>query len=127
MTGPFIVVSRSRPKPGKGDPYAAWCEEFMPFVEENEPRMLALNIYESEDHTSSVVVQVHPDAESMEYHLKLFAEKLSEMFDFIDVEGVELYGPVSPALNEWVTHGIEGLPVTQHPVHRAGFTRLQGA
>lgn len=127
MTGPFIVISRSRSKPGRAEPYAAWCEAFTPLVEENEPRLLAFNIYESEDHTSSVVVQVHPDAESMEYHLKLFAEKVGEVFDYVDVEGVELYGPPSPALTDWVNHGIEGLPVTQHPVHRAGFTRLQGA
>lgn len=127
MTGPFIVISRTRAKPGKAATYAAWCEEFVPKVEEDEPRLLAFNIYESEDHASSVVVQVHPDAESMEYHLKLFAEKVAEIHDLVDVEVVELYGPPSPALTEWVTHGIEGLPVTQHPVRRAGFTRLQGA
>lgn len=126
MTGPFIVISRSRPKPGKGEPYASWCEQFTPLVEDNEPRLLAFNVYESEDHASSVVVQVHPDAESMEYHLKLFTAKVSEAFDYIDVDSVELYGPPSPALTEWVKHGIEGLSVTQHPVHRAGFTRLQG-
>lgn len=127
MTGPFIVISRSRAKPGKAEPYARWCEEFTPLAEENEPRLLAFNIYESEDHESSVVVQVHPDAESMEYHLKLFGEKVTEVFDFVDVEGVELYGALSSALLEWVNHGIQGLPITQHPVHRAGFTRLQGA
>jgi hypothetical protein len=127
MTGPFIVISRSRLKPGRAESYAAWCEAITAFVEENEPRLLAFNIYESEDHTSSVVVQIHPDAESMEYHLKLCADKLGEMFDYIDVDGVELYGPTSPALTEWVNHGIEGLPVTKNPVHRAGFTRLQGA
>lgn len=126
MTGPFIVISRSRPKPGKGEPYASWCEQFTPLVEDNEPRLLAFNIYESENHASSVVIQVHPDAESMEYHLKLFTAKVSEAFDYIDVDSVELYGPPSPALTEWVKHGIEGLSVTQHPVHRAGFTRLQG-
>lgn len=126
MTGPFIVISRTRAKPGQAEAYAAWCEQFVPLVEENEPRLLAFNVYESDDHGSSVVVQVHPDAESMEYHLKLFAEKVSEIFDDVDVESVELCGPPSPALAEWVRHGIEGLPVMQHPVHRAGFTRLQG-
>lgn len=85
-----------------------------------------LSYDESDDHGSSVVVQVHPDAESMEYRLKLFAEKVSEVFADVDVESVELCGPPSPALTEWVSHGIEGLPVMQHPVHRAGFTRLQG-
>ncbi len=124
MTGPFIVISRSRTKPGKAEAYSAWCEDFVPVVEEKEPRLLAFNIYESDDHSMSVVVQVHPDAESMEYHLKLLGEKVGETFDYVDVESVELCGPPSPWVTEWANHGIEGLNVVLHPVLRAGFTRL---
>ena len=36
---------------------------------------------------------IHPNAESMEYHLKLSTEKGSDVFDYIDVESVELSGP----------------------------------
>src|SRR5215203_868669 len=110
MSGPFIMMSKYRIKPGKADAYAAWSADMFGDVEEQEPRLLAFNVWESADHTSSVVIQVHPDAESFEY---------------IDVEGVEIYGPPSPFVEQFVTHGVPGMPVTVHPLHKAGFTRLQ--
>lgn len=127
MSGPFIVMSKSRIKPGKADAYAAWSADMFRDVEEQEPRLLAFNIWESDDHTSSVVIQVHPDAESFEYHLKLFGERVRETFDYIDLDGVEIYGAPSPFVEHFVTHGLSGLLVTVHPLHKAGFTRLQGA
>lgn len=125
MSGPFIMMSKSRIKPGKAEAYAAWCADMFRDVEEQEPRLLAFNLWESEDHTSSVVIQVHPDAESFEYHLKLFGERVKETFGYIDVEGLEIYGAPSPFVEQFVTHGVPGMPVTVHPVHKAGFTRLQ--
>ena len=125
MSGPFIMMSKSRIRPGKADAYAAWSADMFGDVEEQEPRLLAFNVWESADHTSSVVIQVHPDAESFEYHLKLFGERVKEAFDYIDVEGVEIYGPPSPFVEQFVTHGVPGMPVTVHPLHKAGFTRLQ--
>ena len=50
---------------------------------------------------------------------------MREAFDYIDVEGVEIYGPPSPFVEQFVTHGVPGMPVTVHPLHKAGFTRLQ--
>jgi hypothetical protein len=126
MSGPFIVISRSRIKPGKAEPYAQWCADMFRDVEEDEPRLLAFNQWASENHSSSVVIQVHPDAESFEYHLKLFGERVKETFEYIDVEGVELYGPPSPFVKEFATHGVPGMPVTLHPLHTVGFTRLGG-
>ena len=127
MSGPFILISKSRIKPGKSVAYAAMCADMFRDIEEQEPRLLAFNIWESEDHTSSVVIQLHPDAESFEYHLKLFGERVKEAFDYVDIEGVEIYGPPSPFIEQFVTHGAPGMSVTVHPLHKAGFTRLRGA
>lgn len=124
MSGPFIVMSRSTIQPGKAEAYAAWCADMFADVEEQEPRLLAFNQWESEDHTSSVVIQVHPDAESFEYHLKLFGERVKETFDYIDLEAVEIYGPPNPFVEQFIGHGLEGLPVTTHPRRTHGFTRL---
>jgi uncharacterized protein YkuJ len=127
MSGPFIVMSKSRIKPDKAEAYAAWCAEMFADVEEQEPRLLAFNQWDAEDRTSSVVIQVHPDAESFEYHLKLFGERVKETFDYIDLEAVEVYGPPSPFVQQFISHGLGGLPVTLHPRHVVGFTRLTGA
>ena len=127
MSAPFIVISRSQVRPGKAEAYALWCEEFCRFVEENEPRLLAFNIYETDDRGISVVVQVHPDAESMEYHLKLYGEKVRETFGYADVLSIDICGEPSEALDQWLHHGVAELPLTVMRVHRAGFTRLQAA
>ncbi|WP_165949400.1 helix-turn-helix transcriptional regulator [Kribbella turkmenica] len=127
MSSPFIVISKSRIKSDKAEAYAAWCDDMFADVEEQEPRLLAFNQWESEDHTFSVVIQVHPDAESFEYHLKLFGERVKETFDQIDVQAVEIYGPASPFVEQFVSHGLEGLPMTLYPQHTGGFTRLTPA
>jgi hypothetical protein len=127
MSAPFIVISRSRVKPGKAEAYGLWCEEFCRFVEENEPRLLAFNVYETDDRGISVVVQVHPDAESMEYHLKLYGEKVRETFGYVDVLSIDICGEPSEALEQWLHHGVADLPLTLMRLHRAGFTRLQAA
>jgi quinol monooxygenase YgiN len=124
MSAPFIVISKSRVKPGKAEEYAALNEQLFAEIEENEPRLLAFNQYENDD-GSSVVIQVHPDAESFEYHLKLFGEKVNKAIEYLDVDGVEIYGQATPLLQE--IHDIPDLTVTVHPLHTHGFTRLQGA
>ena len=94
-------------------------------VEEQEPRLLAFNIWESEDHTSSVVIQVHPDAELFEFHLKLFGERVKETFAYIDLDGVEIYGPPSPFVKE-VGHGRCSPSSRRRDLFTRGFTRLGG-
>ena len=81
MSGPFVIISKTRIKSGSEEAYAAWCADMFADVEEQEPRLLAFNQWESEDRTSVVVIQVHPDAESFEFHLKLFGERVQEALD----------------------------------------------
>jgi hypothetical protein len=127
MSSPFIVISKCRIKPDKADAYAAWCDDMFADVEEQEPRLLAFNQWETQDRTSVVLLQVHPDAESFEYHLKLFGERVKEAFEFFDVEAIDIYGPASPYVEEFVKHGLQDLPVTLYPQHMVGFTRLTAA
>lgn len=127
MSGPFIVMSKAGIKPGMAEAYAAWCADMFADVEEQEPRLLAFNQWASEDRTSVVVIQVHPDAESFEYHLKLFGERVKETFDLTDLHAVEIYGPPSPFVEQFINHGLQGLQVTVHPRHMVGFTRLTAA
>jgi len=126
MSAPFIVISKFRVKPGTAEEYATLHEQLVAEIEENEPRLLAFNQYENDD-GSSVVIQVHPDAESFEYHLKLFGEQVKKAIEYLEVDGVEIYGPPTPALQEMGLHDMPDMSVTVHPMHTLGFTRLQGA
>ena len=89
MTAPFIVRSVSRLHPGKADAYRPVAAEFCRLAEEREPRLLGFHIYVTEDGTSEVVVQLHPDAESMQHHIAVMGEKVRETFAYTDLESLE--------------------------------------
>lgn len=124
MSAPFIVRSVSRIHPGKADAYQPVVVDFCKLVEEREPRLLGFHIYVSEDRTSEVVVQIHPDAESMQHHLEVMGEKVRETFAFTDFESLEVYGEPNEELTEWLARVGQGVKFSLHPVPWGGFTRL---
>jgi len=94
---------RSKVRPGKLETYQAHLAEATDMVESEEPRMIAFNSYASEDGTDVSTVQVHPDSESLELHLKLFAERLSaRVFEAVDSYEIDIYGRPSDAVLEFL-------------------------
>jgi hypothetical protein len=124
VSGPFIVKTVSRIHPGKAETYRPVVSEFCKLVEETEPRLLAFHIYVTEDQSSEVVIQIHPDAASMQYHLDVMGKKVRETFAYSDFESLEIYGQPNDELMEWIERVSEGVPVTLHEMHWGGFTRL---
>ena len=88
--------------------------------------MLGFHIYVTEDGNSEVVVQIHPDAESMQHHIDAMGEKVRETFAYTDFESLEIYGEPNAELREWIPRVAEGIRFTHYPVHWGGFTRLSG-
>lgn len=125
MSGPFIMISRSKIKPGKREQYLQHVREATEIVESEEPRMIAFNSYESADGTETSTVQVHPDSESMEVHLKIFVERLAaRAYDALDSYEIDVYGTPTNAVLD-VLKPAEGLQVRVLPDHLAGFLRPQ--
>ena len=126
MTAPFIVRSVSRIHPGKADAYRPVVAEFCRLAQEREPRLLGFHIYVTEDGSSEVVVQIHPDAESMQHkhHIDVMGEKVRETFAYADFESLKIYGEPNEELKAWIPRMAEGIRFTHHPVHWGGFTRL---
>ena len=71
MSGPFIFIATNRLKEGKLEEERERVPGLCNFIEANEPRLIAFNEYASEDGTEVGVVQVHPDAASMELRWQL--------------------------------------------------------
>ena len=69
MAGPFIFIAINRLKPGKLEDEKKRVPDLVDFIQANEPRLIAFNEYASEDDTEVAVVQVHPDADSMAFHM----------------------------------------------------------
>jgi len=128
MSGPLIFISHSKVKPGKLAEYQEHCQQATDLVESNEPRMIAFNSYASEDGTDVSTVQVHPDAESLDVHLKIFAENLqARAFDALDSSEVNVYGEPSESARQQLEQmaAMTGIRVRIVPVHQGGFLRPQ--
>jgi secreted PhoX family phosphatase len=78
MAGPFIFISQSRIKEGRLDDFKRGLREMAEFVEANEPRVIAFEAYLNDDDTEVTGVQIHPDADSMAFHMQVAFEKIME-------------------------------------------------
>lgn len=125
MSGPLIFISHSKVKPGKLEAYQAHSKEATELVESEEPRMIAFNFYASEDETDVSTVQVHPDSESLDIHLKLFAERLRDrVSEALDTYEINVYGRPNDAVLEFLGQ-MPGVRVRVQPMHEGGFLRPQ--
>jgi hypothetical protein len=129
MSGPLIFNSRSRVKPGMAEGYRAHIAAATELVESEEPQMIAFNSYESEDGTDFSTVQIHPDADSLDTHFKLYKERLMDRsVEALDTYEINVFGTPSEAarefLKQYAAHA-PGLVLRMLPMHKAGFLRPQ--
>src|SRR5882762_5384697 len=97
MSGPFIFIATNRLKPGKLDEERARVPGLVDFIAANEPRLIAFNEYANEEGTEVAVVQVHPDADSMAFHMEVIAERAATAYaDTVDATtGIQVFGTPS--------------------------------
>ena len=81
------------------------------FIEANEPRLIAFNEYASEDGAEVGVVQVHPDAESMEFHMQVVAERAARAYTetLEATTSIQVYGEPSEAVLEMLRRQAGGV------------------
>ena len=124
MSTPFVFVTTHRIKPGSLDRFMALHDDYLDFVEEHEPRMLAHHTYLSKDDTTVSLVQIHPDPESAEHHLQIVAPRLAAATEIVENTAIEVYGEPGPAVRAALTHNLDaGVPVRITSRVVGGFTR----
>jgi quinol monooxygenase YgiN len=125
MSQPFIFVATHAIKDGKLEEYKKLLPELVEVVETNEPRLIAFNLYLDEEGNRVSGVQVHPDAASMEFHMKVVGEHIRSAYDYIEkTESIEVFGqPTDTLLGMLRQAAPPGTPLRVVPIHEAGFTR----
>ena len=127
MSQPFIFISTFRLREGTLEAFKEMCQGLVEFVESTEPRVIAFNLYASEDGTEVSNVQVHQDADSMVSHMQLLREHISAAGgagSSIDVTtSNQIYGLANDAVLEMIEEFDPGVPLTIKPLRLAGFTR----
>jgi hypothetical protein len=128
MPGPFIFIATNRLRPGKLDAERERVDELVSFLAANEPRLLAFNEYANDEGTEVGVVQVHPDAASMELHMDVVAERAARAYEetLEATTSIQVFGEPSAAVLEMLRRQAgAGVPMTIHRRHIGGFSRTQ--
>jgi hypothetical protein len=126
MSEPFIFIGTHTLKEGKLEDFKKSCGGLVEVVEANEPRLIAFNLYVNQDGTEVTVVQVHPDADSMLFHMQVAREHISEAYHSTleKTERIDVYGKPSDTVLEMISQlaGSE-VPLSVKAHHLGGFTR----
>jgi len=126
MPGPFIFIATNRLKDGRFDAEQQRVPELVSFVEAHEPRLIAFHEYVNEEHSQVSVVQIHPDAASMEFHMEAVADHARQAYaQTLEVTtGIQVFGtPAANILRMLRQQAGSGIPLSINPLHLGGFTR----
>ena len=126
MSGPFIFIATNRLKPGKLADERNRVPGLVDFVEANEPRVIAFNEYVNEAGTEVAVVQVHPDAESMAFHMEAISERAASAYaETVEATtSIQVFGTPGNAVLEMLRRQAgTGIALSVKPDHLGGFTR----
>ena len=125
MPGPFIFVATNKVREGRLEGEKQRVPGWIKFIHSNEPRLLAFHEYLSEDGTEVEYVQLHPDTDSFENHLRVVERSGRSYTETLDgTTNIRIYGAPSKAILEMLSQAAgSGVPTTVMPEHLGGFTR----
>jgi hypothetical protein len=130
MSEPFIFIGTHAIREGKLEDFRKQWLELLEVVEAKEPRLIAFNAYVDEDGTELTVVQVHPDADSMLFHMQVARDHISEAYQSVleKTKRIDVYGKPSDAVLQMISRlaGSE-VPRSVKAHHLGGFTRSSAA
>ncbi len=123
---PIIYIDRSEIREGKLKELKTAMKELVELVEANEPRLIAYNVYFTEDGTRMTVLHVHPDPASLEFHMKVAGTAFPRFREFVKLLTIDVYGKPDDDLLEQMQKKALMLgngTVVVHELH-AGFARF---
>jgi quinol monooxygenase YgiN len=95
MSDLILYVDTSDVREGALEELKPAIRELVDFVEANEPRLIAYNVYLSDDGTKMTVVNVHPDSASLEYHMTVAGPLFRRFVELVTLSSIHIYGEPS--------------------------------
>jgi hypothetical protein len=125
MPPPIVYVDTSAIREGKHEQLEVAMKDLAAFVEANMPRVISYGFFLDQERKQMTVVAVHPDSESLEFHMDVGAAEFRKFADFIDLSRIEVYGAISDAVLERLHQKARMLGSGTVAVHElyAGFVR----
>ena len=126
MSDAIVYLDTSNVRDGALEELKAGMKELVDFVEANEPRIIAYNIYFSDDGTRMTVVHVHPDSASLESFMEVAGPVFRQFAELVTLSAIHIYGEPSEKLlkqSHEKARLLGGGDVVVDALH-AGFTRF---
>jgi hypothetical protein len=126
MSEAIVYVDTADVREGSLEELKAGIEEMVDFIESNEPRLIAYNVYFNDEGTRMTVVHVHPDSASLEYHLEVAGPLFRRFVELVTLSSIQVYGKPGERVLEQLqekSHLLGGGAVVVAPLH-AGFARF---
>jgi hypothetical protein len=125
MPPPIVYVDTSVIREGKQQELEVAMTDLAGFVETNMPRVISYGFFLDENRMQMTVVALHPDSESLQFHIDTGAAQFRKFADLIDLSKIEVYGAVSDGVLERLDRKARMLGSGTVAVHElyAGFAR----
>ena len=122
----IVYIDISEVREGAVDELKASLTDLADLIEAKEPQLLAYNVYFSDDGTRMTVMNVHPDAASLEYHMEVAGPLFRRFVELVTLSSIHIYGePTEKALKQaYEKARLLGGGVVEVEALHAGFTRL---
>ena len=129
MSDPIIYIDRSQVAPGRLNELKRRIGQLARLVEQQEPRLIAYQVFFDETERTMTVIHVHRDSRSLAMHFETAGPHFDPFRDLVELKSIEVYGrpdpDVLPALRAKAASLGNG-SVSLHQ-HHAGFLRAFGA
>jgi hypothetical protein len=127
MSRPLVYVDTSEVRQGALKELRGGIRELVKFVDANEPKLIAYNVYLSEDGGQMTVVHIHADSASLEYHMEVVGPVFRRLADLITLSSIRIYGEPSENALRQLHDKAASLGDGDVSVHRlhSGFSRFE--
>jgi hypothetical protein len=71
--------------------------DLLAFADENEPQLIACDLFINENESTMTCVALHPDSASMEFYMEMEWEIFRPFSEHIDQRSIDVYGQASEA------------------------------
>jgi hypothetical protein len=128
MSNAIVYIDTAEVRAGALEELKSAIKELVEFLDTNVPRLIAYNVYLSDDGTRMTVVHIHPDSASLEYHMEIGGPAFRQFVELVTLSSIHVYGePSEKALKQLHEKarllGRGAVAVEVDALH-AGFTRL---
>jgi hypothetical protein len=126
MSSPFIFIATNRLKVGQLERERKRVPGLVEFIETSEPRLIAFNEFVNDAGDEVTVVQIHPDASSMEAHMEIVRERAQEAYaETLDATvRIQVFGRPTQAILEALRQQAgSGVEISVNGEHLGGFVR----